>query len=193
MHDEENVLVERAKAGDLNAFGELFERTHRRIYQYIRQMVPTAEDAEDLTQEVYLRAWSGLKSLQASEAFWVWLHRIARNAVLDRGKRARLDSVSLETAYSRDEDDEAESLEIVDWSSNPERVVFTEATQEAVRQAIRSLPEIHREVVTMHHLEGMEVSEIAQVLGVPKNTVLSRLARAREALRRKLSYLVDEK
>lgn len=193
MTDIDKQLVERAKAGDLNAFGELFEQTHRRIYQYIRQMVSTPEDAEDLTQEVYLRAWSGLKGLQASEAFWVWLHRIARNAVLDRGKRAQLDTASLDTAYSRDEDDEADSLEIVDWSGNPERVVLTEATQEAVRQAIRSLPEIHREVVTMHHLEGMEVSEIAQVLGVPKNTVLSRLARAREALRRKLSYLVDEK
>lgn len=193
MYDEENHLVECAKAGDVDAFGELFQRTHRRIYQYIRQMVPTQEDAEDLTQEVYVRTWSGLKALQASEAFLVWLHRIARNVVLDRGRRARLDTVSLETAYSRQDEDEPDEMEIVDWSGNPEQVVLSEVTQEAIRQAVRSLPEIHREVVTMHHLEGMEVSEIAQVLGIPQNTVLSRLARAREALRRRLSPLVDEK
>lgn len=193
MFDIDNRLVERARAGDVDAFGELYQRTHRRIYQYIRQMVPTPEDAEDLMQEVYLRAWGGLKGLHANEAFWVWLHRIARNAVLDSRKRKQLDTVSLESTYTDDEDGESESIEVADWSDNPEQIVLSEATQEAVRQAVRSLPENHREVVTMYHLEDMEISEIAQVLGVPKNTVLSRLARAREALRRKLGYLVDGK
>lgn len=193
MFDIDNRLVERARAGDVDAFGELYQRTHRRIYQYIRQMVPTPEDAEDLMQEVYLRAWGGLKGLHANEAFWVWLHRIARNAVLDSRKRKQLDTVSLESTYADEEDEEAEPIEVADWSDNPEQIVLSEATQEAVRQAVRSLPENHREVVTMYHLEDMEISEIAQVLGVPKNTVLSRLARAREALRRKLGYLVDGK
>lgn len=193
MYDEQKGLVERAKAGDIDAFGELFERTRRRVYQYIRQMVPNPEDAEDLTQQVYVRAWSALKGLQTNEAFLVWLHRIARHLVLDRSKRARLDTISLQTGYMREEDEENSGIEIVDWSANPELVVLSEATQEAIRQAVRSLPEIYREVVTMHHLEGMEISEIAQVLGIPKNTVLSRLARAREALRHKLSYLVEEK
>ncbi len=193
MVEVDNRLVERAKAGDVDAFGELYQRTHLRLYQYIRQMMPTREDAEDVMQEVYLRAWGGLKSLHAAEAFWVWLHRIARNAVLDRAKRARLDTLSLESAFADDEDGETSSIDIVDWSANPEQLVMDEATQEAVREAVRSLPPIHREVVTMHHLEGMEVAEIAQILGVPKNTVLSRLARAREALRHKLSHLVDGK
>lgn len=193
MFDIDSRLVERARAGDVDAFGELYQRTHRRIYQYIRQMVPTPEDAEDLMQEVYLRAWSGLKGLHANEAFWVWLHRIARNAVLDSRKRKQLDTVSLESTYTDDEDGGTEPVEVADWSDNPERIVLSEAMQETIRQAVRSLPENHREVVTMYHLEDMEISEIAQVLGVPKNTVLSRLARAREALRRKLGYLVDGK
>ncbi len=191
MFEIDNQLVERARAGDVDAFGELYQRTHRRIYQYIRQMVPTPEDAEDLMQEVYLRAWSGLQGLQASEAFWVWLHRIARNAVLDSRKRKQLHTVSLESTFTDEEDGETESVEIADWSDNPEHLVLSEAEQEAVRQAVRSLPENHREVVTMYYLEDMEIAEVAQVLGVPKNTVLSRLARAREALRRKLSYLTD--
>ena len=193
MFDMDNQLVERAKEGDVDAFGELYQRTHRRIYQYIRQMVPTPEDAEDLMQEVYLRAWSGLKGLHAAEAFWVWLHRIARNTVLDSRKRKQLNTVSLESTFTDDEDDKAESMEVADWSDNPEQIVLSEATQEAVRRAVRSLPEHHREVVTMYHLEDMEVSDIARVLGGPRNTVLSRLARAREALRHKLSYLVDGK
>lgn len=193
MVNAENRLVERAKAGDVDAFGELYHLTHRHIYQYIRQMVQNPDDADDLTQEVYIRAWRGMKELKACEAFWVWLHRIARNAVIDRSKRARLETLSLESARTQNDGGEMVELEIVDWSNNPEQVVLTESTQEAIRQAVRSLPPIHREVVTMHYLEGMEISQIAEVLGIPKNTVLSRLARAREALRVKLSHLVDGK
>lgn len=193
MFDVDNQLIERARAGDVDAFGELYQHTHRRIYQYIRQMVPTPEDAEDLMQEVYLRAWSGLKGLHANQAFWVWLHRIARNAVLDSRKRKRLNTVSLDSTYTDDEDGESEPIEVPDWSESPEQIVLSEAVLEAVRQAVRSLPENHREVVTMYYLEDMEISQIAQVLGVPKNTVLSRLARAREVLRHKLDYLVDGK
>jgi len=193
MFEKDNQLVERARAGDVDAFGELYQHTHRRIYQYIRQMVPTTGDAEDLMQEVYLRAWSGLKQLQANEAFWVWLHRIARNAVLDWRKRKQVSTVSLESTFTDDEDGETEPVEVADWSENPEQIALSEAMQEAVR----SLPENHREVVTMYltmyYLEDMGISEVAKVLGVPKNTVLSRLARARETLRRKLGYLVDAK
>lgn len=189
MFEKDNQLVERARAGDVDAFGELYQHTHRRIHQYIRQMVPTTGDAEDLMQEVYLRAWSGLKQLQANEAFWVWLHRIARNAVLDWRKRKQVSTVSLESTFTDDEDGETEPVEVADWSENPEQIALSEAMQEAVR----SLPENHREVVTMYYLEDMGISEVAKVLGVPKNTVLSRLARARETLRRKLGYLVDAK
>jgi RNA polymerase sigma-70 factor (ECF subfamily) len=193
MFDVDPLLVERAKAGDVDAFGELYQRTHRRIYQYIRQMVSTPEDAEDLMQEVYLRAWSGLNRLRAGNAFWVWLHRIARHTVWDSRRRQQPGTVSLENAYSGNEDGETEGLDVADWSDNPEQIVLSQTAQEAVRQAVRSLPEKHREVMTMYYLEDMEVSEIAQVLGVPKNTVLSRLARARETLRRTLSSLVDGK
>lgn len=186
-------LVERAKAGDVDAFGQLYALTSRRIYQYLRQMTPTPEDAEDLMQEVYVRAWSRLGSLHAGEAFWVWLHRIARNAVLDTKKRKGMPTVSLESAFPDQEGDEAEPLELVDWSDNPEQTVLSEAVQEAVRHAVQSLPEHQREVVAMYYLEEMDIPAIMQVLGVPKNTVISRLARAREALRRKLSHLVDGK
>ncbi len=193
MFDIDSRVVERARAGNVDAFGELYQLTHRLIYQYIRQMVPAREDAEDLMQEVYLKAWSGLKGLHSGEAFWVWLHRIARNAVLDWRKRKQVDTASLESTYTDEEDGRVEPMEVADWSENPEQIVLAETTQEAVRQAVRSLPENHREVVTMYYLEEMEISQIAQVLGVPKNTVLSRLARAREALRHKLAYLVDGK
>ncbi len=140
MFEKDNQLVERARAGDVDAFGELYQHTHRRIYQYIRQMVPTTGDAEDLMQEVYLRAWSGLKQLQANEAFWVWLHRIARNAVLDWRKRKQVSTVSLESTFTDDEDGETEPVEVAVWSENPEQI----ALSEAVRQAVRSLPENHQ-------------------------------------------------
>jgi RNA polymerase sigma-70 factor (ECF subfamily) len=183
-------LVARARAGDVEAYGELFRRTHRGIYNFVRQMVHDADDAADLTQEIYVRAYKGLKTLRADEAFLVWLHRIALNVVRDAQKHNVQTTVSLDD--SADGDDPSPRIaDIPDWSQEPERIVLAEATQEAVRQAVRSLPEIHRSVVTMHHLEGMEVTAIAQVLGVSPGTVLSRLARARETLRRKLSSLVE--
>jgi RNA polymerase sigma-70 factor (ECF subfamily) len=109
--------------------------------------------------------------------------------VLDWRKRKQVSTVSLESTFTDDEDGETEPVEVADWSENPEQIALSEAMQEAVR----SLPENHREVVTMYYLEDMGISEVAKVLGVPKNTVLSRLARARETLRRKLGYLVDAK
>lgn len=182
------ALVAQARKGDVEAFGELFRRTQRNIYNFVRLMVHNPDDADDLTQEIYVRAWKGLKTLHADEAFLVWLHRIALNVVRDARRHATPPTISLDAANG---DGESSPLtDIPDWSEAPERVVLSEVTQEAVRQAVRSLPDIHRSVVTMHHLEGMEVTEIAQVLGVSVGTVLSRLARARETLRRKLGSLV---
>jgi len=187
MEASDAALAERARGGDVEAFGELFRKTHRRLYNFVRQMALDPDEAEDLTQETYVRAWKGIKSLRSDATFLVWLHQIALNVVRDSRKRAVLSAVSLDSA-SEDE----ESLDTPDWSQEPERIALSEATREAVRRAIRSLPDIHRSVVTMHHLEGMEVSEIAEALGIAPGTVLSRLARAREALRRKLSTLVEQ-
>jgi RNA polymerase sigma-70 factor (ECF subfamily) len=180
----------RAREGDVEAFGGLFRATHRRIYSFIRSMVTNSEDAADLTQKTYVRAWGALRSLRSDEAFLVWLHRIALNVVRDSRKRIERPTESLDATVADEESSPA--LQIPDWSLGPGEMVLTEDTQRFVRRAVERLPEIHRTVVAMHHLEGMEVTAIAGTLGISPGTVLSRLARAREALRRMLDPLVKE-
>ncbi|MCC6442905.1 MAG: sigma-70 family RNA polymerase sigma factor [Armatimonadetes bacterium] len=189
MEVPDAALVASARGGDVQAFGRLYAGTHRRLYNFIRSLVSSDDDAADLTQETYVRAWKSLGSLRADEAFLVWLHRIARNAAQDHRKRAILPTVSLENAAA---DGEAgDILEIPDLSGEPEAIMQSRATRDVVRRAVDSLPEIHRSVVTLHHLEGMSVADIARTLDISQGTVLSRLSRARETLRRKLSLLVE--
>lgn len=191
METSDPALVSRAREGDVEAFGELFRATHRRIYNFVRSMVTNSEDAADLTQKAYVRAWGALKNLRSDEAFLVWLHQIALNAVRDSRKRMEKPMVPLD-APREDEESAAPALEIPDEALGPGQIVLSEDMQKLVRRAVERLPEIHRTVVAMHHLEGMEVTAIAEVLGISSGTVLSRLARAREALRRTLDPLVKE-
>ncbi len=190
METSDGGLVLRAREGDVEAFGELFRATHRRIYNFVLSMVSNADDAADLTQKAYVRAWASLKTLRADGAFLVWLHQIALNVVRDSRKRIERPMVSLDA--TPEDGDASPALEIPDWSLEPGQVVLSEDTQAFVRRAVQRLPEIHRTVVAMHHLEGMEVTAIAEVLGISPGTVLSRLARAREALRKALDPLVKE-
>lgn len=190
METSDPVLVLRAREGDVDAFGELFRVTHRRIYNFVRSMATNPEDAADLTQKTYVRAWGALKSLRSDGAFLVWLHRIALNVVRDSRKRIERPTELLDATVDGEESPAA--LEIPDWSLGPGEMVLSEDAQKFVRRAVERLPEIHRTVVAMHHLEGMEVTVIAETLGISPGTVLSRLARAREALRRTLDPLVKE-
>lgn len=190
METSDPAEVSRAREGDVEAFGGLFRATHRRIYNFVRSMVTDSEDAADLTQKTYVRAWGALKSLRSDEAFLVWLHRIALNVVRDSRKRIERPTVSLDAPGENEES--PAGLEIPDGSLGPGQIVLSEDTQKHVRRAVERLPEIHRTVVVMHHLEGMEVTAIAGTLGISPGTVLSRLARAREALRRTLGPSVKE-
>lgn len=183
---DETGAVRRAQAGDVEAFQQLFDAHHRRIHTYVLYMVGVAEDADDITQATFIKAWGSVRRLRAPEAFAAWLHRIAANLVRDYTRRRR------ETPLAEMDAPSARNYIVGgDAPPEPDEVVAGWQAQAAVREAVQSLPEIHRAVVVMHHLEGMEVAEIAQVLGVPHGTVLSRLARARCTLRRKLSTLVE--
>jgi len=190
METVDPALVARARDGDVEAFGELFRATHRRIYNFVRHMVMNPEDAADLTQRAYVSAWRGLKALRANAAFLVWLHRVALNAVRDARKRPVRPTVSLDAMA--DDDDGPSGGDVPDWSRGPAEIALSKDTQAVVRRAVCSLPEIHRGVVTMHHLEEMPVDDIAAVLDISRGTVLSRLARAREALHRKLGRFLNE-
>jgi RNA polymerase sigma-70 factor (ECF subfamily) len=178
-------LVARARAGDAGAFEALFRSLQAGIYSFIRGQVREAELAADLTQQTFVRAWESLPRLRQEGAFVGWLHRIASNLVRDEVKSGH---ARLEVAAS----DVLGDPPGVDLAPGPEEQVVSQGLRTAVWEALDGLPAEQRSAVIMHHMEGMSVTEIAQAMKCRPGTVMSRLARAREALRRKLSSYVED-
>ena len=183
-------LIEESKRGNTAAFEALFNRYQKRVYNLIYRMVGNEQDAADLTQDVFVRVYNSLHTLRAGEALIGWLRMVATNITRDHFRKTqrtiRADSLDAKIEF----DDGEVEREVEDWSNNPERALDRKDTQEAVRRAMNSLSDEHRMVVAMHHIKGMDVKDIAKLLKVPTGTIKSRLARAREELKRKLGHYV---
>lgn len=190
--EEESLtdLVHAAQEGDMAAFEEIFHRFQRRIYNVVYQMVGNEDDAAEITQQVFVRAHDSLRRLEHAEAFTTWIHTIAANLCRDHvRRRSHVRTESLDQGYGEEDSSEG-SRDIPDESGNPEKVLEHAEKHALIRQAIQSLSDNHRAVIVMHHLQGMEVVDIAKIMGCRVGTVKSRLARARDELYRKLkSYL----
>ena len=174
-----------AQRGDVDAFGQVFQATHKRMYNFLIHLASDRELAADLTQETYVRAFKRLNSLNSPEALVSWLHQIALNLYRDHVKKQRLPTESIE-GLGRDQEGADTGFEVADWEHLPDKRLQEREMHQILREAIQALPEIHRAVVVMHHLEGMGTDEIAEVLGTKSGTVMSRLARARATLRDRL-------
>ena len=183
------ALVGRARAGDQEALRLLYERHQRPIYNLVYRMVGR-EEAADLTAEAFLRAFRGLKKLKTDEAFASWLRRVAVNLCLDHVKRKKLPTVSLDAARSQGDEGEQSYLEVTEPGRGPEQRILSGELAEKVQQALLSLSPEHRAVIILHHLEGREVQEIAEIMKCSEGTVKSRLGRARENLRKMLEEYV---
>lgn len=183
------AILQRAKEGDRKAFEEIYQLYHRRIYNAVYGMLSDHDDAQDVTQDVFMRLNDALPTLRADEAFSTYLYRIALNLCRDRARRKkRVRFQSMDTPRLTDEGS-AEPMEFPDMGQTgrlPEETLTTEELQRRVRQAVQTLSNDHKAVIVMHHFQGMEVNTIAQILGVPTGTVKSRLARGRDQLHRKL-------
>ena len=168
----------------------LYEQFRRPIHSYVYRLLGNQEDADDMTQEVFVRAYRALPRLQTPEAFTSWLYRIAvnlsRNWLRDRG-RVRVESLEL----PGDDGEEGNTREIADPTGDPAALTQTKDMQERVRKAIAGLSPDHRAVITLHHLEGISVEEIAKMMDCSIGTVKSRLSRARDNLKRKLAGYVE--
>ena len=187
---DDERLVERARDGDHGAFRQLFEHYAPLVYRVAYRMLGKEEDAADLTQEVFIRAYQHLASLKHGVAFQAWITRLAVNMAHDISRRRRPDTLSLDGAPPG-------SAEGGEWqlaAETPDYVthVLTQELSLQVQQALLTLSPDHRIVVVLHHLEGMAVEDIARTIGVPAGTVKSRLARARAELKRKLAGYFEE-
>ena len=174
-------LVVQARDGDQQAFARLYSGYGRLIYSIVRHMVGDDETAADLTQETFIKAWRSLHRLKEPAAFGGWLRMIALNLTRDhvRGHRP--------TEPLESDDGDENPRQWADDGAGPDEQLTVAEQQSYVREAVMRLNEEQRVVIVMHHLEGTPVAEIATTLAIPVGTVLSRLARGRDALKRKLS------
>ena len=178
---DEKTIIEQVLAGDNNAFGALVETYQDRVYNLALRMCGNADDAFDLSQEAFFRAWRGLPGFQQEAAFSTWLFRLTANVCLDwlRAKKRR-PTVSLTTA---DNDGEELQIELADPGKLPEEILEDAEDRAALAKAMNELPVEYRQILTMRAINDMSYTEIAETLQIREGTVKSRLSRARLALR----------
>ena len=188
----DTALVLRAQANDRAAFNEIVLRYKSKVYNYVFRMVHSPLDAEDLTQETFVRAYTSIRSFQSRASLNTWLFRIAMNLCIDfsrKNKKTQGMTISLSQDGDGEEDDS--QRDIPDLSYDPQRLVLNKELGTHLNQALMDLPIKLRTVVLMYDIEGLAYEEIASVIGCPLGTVKSRLFNARSALREKLApYLI---
>jgi len=179
-------LVLQSQQGDVRAFEMLVERYHGKIYGLTYNMTSNREDAEDLTQEVFMKAFEALPRFKGKSSFYTWVYRIAVNKTINyRKKRNRKRALSLDQ-FDQDikTDDTYHELTA---KGSPLRNISLSELQEKLNEALQHLSEKHRTVVVMHDMQGIPHDEIAKVVGASVGTVRSRLFYARRQMQTELT------
>jgi RNA polymerase sigma-70 factor (ECF subfamily) len=191
-------LIERCQRNDVAAFNEIVGRYKNKIYNYVYRMVGNSEDADDLTQEVFVKMYLALDTFRNHSSLSTWLYRIAGNLCIDsHRKRSRRETgfggtiSSLDEPIGGDGNDDGPSRDIPDNTFEPAKVVARYEMDAHIQIALAKLPEKMRTVVILHDIEGLQYEEIAEVVSCPLGTVKSRLFNARTALRQHLSAYME--
>jgi RNA polymerase sigma-70 factor (ECF subfamily) len=184
---DEMELVKRARRGDLPAYDDLVRRYQERIYATVYHMTANHEDANDLAQEAFIKAFHALKSFKGGSSFYTWVYRIAVNKTINflkqRKNKAQLSLDDLDLNAEHDPD-----LVALISEKTPRREVSLAELQEKLNAAMQKLSEPHRLVVTLHDVQGLSHEEIAKIMDCNIGTVRSRLFYARQQLQ---AYLSD--
>ena len=192
MEDAQLVasLVRRCLAGDAAAWEEIVQLQNRRIYNICYRFTGSAEDAQDLTQEVFIKVYRTLSSFDAERgAFATWIATVARNLLVDHFRKSKQDRMteSLEEPASSDAEGTSFASRLPDSGPSPDAHLLTRETQQLVQKALEKLSPELREAVILRDLQDMDYREIAVALKVPEGTVKSRINRGRTELARHLS------
>jgi RNA polymerase sigma-70 factor, ECF subfamily len=183
---DETLLVSKAQAGDSAAFSELVTRYQNKIYRLAKHITQNDEDAEDVLQEAFLKAYEHLDSFQGNSKFYTWIVRIAVNEALMKLRKRKTDrSVPLDEPI--DTGEEMVNREIAVWEDNPEQRYSRQEMQEILDEAVESLKPDFRTVFALRDIEELSTEETAEALNISVPAVKSRLLRARLALREKLT------
>jgi len=185
----DRILVDRFKAGDQGAFDEMVTRYWDRIFGMVNQLLRNQQDAEEVTQDAFIRAHRALGNFRGESSFSTWLYQIATNLARNRywywWRRKRDRSVSFEAPLGTDSDATLADVfpaEVV----SPEDATVTQEFVDRVAAGMEQLSEKHREILVLRNVQNLSYEEIAEILKISVGTVKSRIARARESLREKL-------
>ena len=178
-------LVERARKGDEEAFGEIVRSQYNRVYAVMRRMVNNAEDARELTQMAWVKAWQRLGSFEGQSKVTTWLYRLSVNTALDhlRARARRKETVYLDEVAADEELQREASLQV---APAMEQAVEGDEIREAFRAALEALSPEHRQALMLREVEGLSYKEIADVMACRMGTVMSRIFYARRAIQDKL-------
>lgn len=180
-----NRLVETARAGDESAFGELVKMYHARLHAVVYRIVRNEDDARDVSQQAWVKAWRRLGSYQQDARFFTWLYRIAVNTALDFIRQSkRRKEVSVEDRAPGEEDREVEWPEATE--DTPDRQMARDEVTAAFRSALDSLSADHRTALILREVEGHSYREIAELTGARIGTVMSRIFYARKLIQEKM-------
>lgn len=181
----EKKIIEKVLGGDANAFEELVLKYEKTVYNLALRMVGDRDDASDMTQEAFIKAYGSLSSFRGDSKFSVWIYRIATNVCLDfLRSKSRKQQVSLTVS----DDDEDAQLDIPDPSSDPEQQLMQKISMQSVEEGLKTLPDKQRQILVMRELGGMSYAEIGAALSLEEGTVKSRIFRARKRL---CTFLLD--
>ncbi|MFA6921931.1 MAG: RNA polymerase sigma factor RpoE [Gallionella sp.] len=183
-------LVERVQRGDKHAFDLLVAKYQRKLGRLISRFVRDTAEAEDVTQEAFIKAYRALPGFRGDSAFYTWLYRIgintAKNYLLSNKRRP-----PTSTPFDAEESESFEDAGLLHEVSTPENELMSKQVVSTVQSALQQLPEDLRSALTLREIEGLSYEEIAGVMNCPVGTVRSRIFRAREAVAEKLRPLLE--
>ncbi len=184
---DDNILINKALAGDQAAYEKLMKKYYQLIYNLIFRMISRKEDVEDLTQEAFIKAFNSLHNFDRQFAFSTWLFKIATNNAIDYLRKKKLNTFSIDREIESEESDF--KFEIPDNENKPDRVIIEDERKKILDEAIESLPPKYKEVILLRHKMDKEYEEIAKELKLPLGTVKAHIFRGRELLNK---YLKDK-
>ncbi len=183
--NRDNLLIEQCLKGQQGSFSELIDKYKKLVFNLAYRMTNNLDDAEDISQEVFIRVYKSLYNFNPNYKFSTWLYQMTLNLCRDRFRKGKISSVSLDAPLNKDDQKDLSSL-ISDNENDPEEIFIEVEQTNFINDLITSLPFKYREVIILRHLKDLSYDEMSKILNISLGSVKSRLFRARELLKNKL-------
>ncbi|MBD3218838.1 MAG: sigma-70 family RNA polymerase sigma factor [candidate division Zixibacteria bacterium] len=180
--DEE--LIRKALSGEQDAYQALLQRYQKAVFHIVVKIIRNSDDAQDLVQETFMRAFNTLESYRSEYRFSTWLCKIAANCSIDYLRKKKIKAYSMDKPYQTKNG--AVEVELEDKGANPEEHFLRKQRIMSIEEAIKGLPPKYKQVIVYRHHDDKSYEEISRIMGIPIGTVKARIFRARELLKKKL-------